>query len=169
MRTENITTSHKHCTWLHYCWDSHKAGCNYSRTWNLILSFDSSSLPQCCSSPPHWSYAQFIARNCQAYHRSVEEERFIVEQIPWNSGRMCLMCKITLWCGMPSFNDWIWIFWVYCRSVAELELVFSVVTLKGIIPSPDLQCWQLFVRTCSILCSKCWLLKEMLTWLINTW
>lgn len=55
---------------------------------------------------------------------------------------------------MPSFNDWIWIFWVYCRSVAELELVFSVVTLKGIIPSPDLQCWQLFVRACSILCSK---------------
>ena len=40
------------------------------------------------------------------------------------------------------------------QIVAELELVFSVVTLKGIIPSPDLQCWQLFVRACSILCSK---------------
>ena len=29
-----------------------------------------------------------------------------------------------------------------------------MVTLKGIIPTSDLQCWQLFVSACSILCSK---------------
>jgi len=39
-------------------------------------------------------------------------------------------------------------------QISGWTLVFSVVTLKGIIPTPDLQCWQLFVSACSILCSK---------------
>lgn len=48
----------------------------------------------------------------------------------------------------------IWISGFTADQWLNWTLVFSVVTLKGIIPTLDLQCWQLFVRACSILCSK---------------
>jgi len=69
------------------------------------------------------------------------EERALCIKSPYDVGR--LPSKIGS--GFSGFTADQWLNWT---------LVFSVVTLKGIIPAPDLQCWQLFVRACSILCSK---------------
>ena len=69
------------------------------------------------------------------------EERALCIKSPYDVGR--LPSKIGS--GFSGFTADQWL---------NCTLVFSVVTLKGIIPSPDLQCWQLFVRACSILCSK---------------
>ena len=33
-------------------------------------------------------------------------------------------------------------------------LIFSLVTLKGVIPTSDYSCWKYFVQVCSLVCSK---------------
>ena len=33
-------------------------------------------------------------------------------------------------------------------------LIYSAVTLKGILPQPDYNCWLLYVKACSLLCCK---------------
>ena len=72
---------------------------------------------------------------------------------PYDVGRMAL--KISG--NFAGFTADQWLNWT---------LIYSAVTLKGILPQPDYNCWLLFVKACSLLCCK--LIKKVtLLLLIN--
>ena len=60
---------------------------------------------------------------------------------PYDVGRMPL--KISG--NFAGFTADQWLNWT---------LIYSAVTLKGILPQPDYNCWLLFVKACSLLCCK---------------
>lgn len=62
-------------------------------------------------------------------------------QSPIDVGRL----PLKIGSGFAGFTADQWLNWV---------VIYSPVALKGILPPADLTCWLLYVRACSILCSK---------------
>ena len=69
------------------------------------------------------------------------EERVSQIQSPYDVGRLPLKISSTF----TGFTANQWLNWT---------LIYSVIALKGLLPQTHYNCWLLYVRACSILCTK---------------
>ena len=69
------------------------------------------------------------------------EERAKLLSFPYDIGR--IPCKIAS--SFADFTAYQWRVWT---------TIISLVVLKGILPSDDLNCWLLFVNTCRLLMTR---------------